>query len=108
MIWDEYLVTPASMHHPPPALFIFYSFLFIFFFLFICSDIDQNEGILFVMIWDEDLVTPDSMGQVVFPLTSLKPREKLDVWLPVLPKKPHEKIKGEIRLILNYDYTKVC
>ena len=59
------------------------------------------------MIWDEDIVCSDSMGQVAFPLTSLKHREKIDVWLPVLPKKPHEKISGEIRLILSYDYTQV-
>ena len=49
----------------------------------------------------------DSMGQVVFPLTSLKPKEKRDLWLPVLPKRPHEKISGEIRLIMSYEYIKV-
>ena len=54
-----------------------------------------------MMIWDADIVGSDSMGEVVYPLTSLKPKEKRDIWLPVLPKKPHEKIKGEVRLILS-------
>ncbi len=63
---------------------------------------------LFVYIYDDDLLTPpDSMGQVIYPLSAIPHTQELDIWLPVLPKTPHEKIRGEIRLRLAYEYTKV-
>jgi len=69
--------------------------------------ITQNQGMLFVLIFDEDVVTAhDSMGQVVFPLSGIPQGATIDHWFPVLPKKPHENISGEIRLKISYDSVK--
>eukprot|EP00824_Muranothrix_gubernata_P003037 TRINITY_DN1375_c0_g1_i3.p1 TRINITY_DN1375_c0_g1~~TRINITY_DN1375_c0_g1_i3.p1 ORF type:complete len:601 (+),score=125.03 TRINITY_DN1375_c0_g1_i3:100-1902(+) len=70
-------------------------------------DVSFITSDLHVVVWDWDRFTPpDFMGQLKVPLADLADQQVHDKWIKLLQRRKNEKVSGEIRLELEFQYTK--